>query len=103
MHPSIAKHRDEIITLCKKYGVLKLEIFGSAARELDFDENNSDVDFIARFASVHSAGAFTDFFSFSNSLEQVIGRHVDLIEDMPIRNTRLRHSIDESRELVYAA
>jgi uncharacterized protein len=103
MHTSIAKHTDEIIALCKRYGVLRLEVFGSAARGVDFDEERSDVDVIARFDYVQRQQSLDEFFNFSNDLEKIVGRKVDLSEDVPIKNPYLKRSIDASRELIYAA
>jgi uncharacterized protein len=103
MHPSIAKHKDEIIALCKKHGILKLEIFGSAARGVDFDEERSDVDLIARFDYGKHRQSLATFFNFSDDLEKIVGRKVDLSEDVPIKNPYLKRSIDASRELIYAA
>jgi predicted nucleotidyltransferase len=30
IHPAVADHLDEIIEICKEYGVARLELFGSA-------------------------------------------------------------------------
>ena len=103
MHNSVAKHTNEIIALCKKYGVLRLEVFGSAARGVDFDEERSDVDLIARFDKTHIKFTLSDFFEFAEELEKIMDRKVDLSEDVPIKNPYLRQSINSSRELVYAA
>lgn len=103
MHQSVLKHRNEIAALCQQHGVSRLEVFGSAARGLDFDESASDVDLIASFDAGHKRGTLADFLAFSLALESLLGRKVDLIEDVPVRNTRLKRSIDASRELVYAA
>ena len=37
MHALIGQHRVEIAALCRRYGVLRLDVFGSAARGPDFD------------------------------------------------------------------
>ena len=37
-------HRQELVDLCRKYRVRRLDVFGSAARG-DFNEHSSDVDF----------------------------------------------------------
>ena len=103
MHPSVAKHTNEIIALCKKYGVLRLEVFGSAARGVDFDETQSDVDLIARFDKVHAKFTLSEYFDFVDELETVLNRKVDLSEDVYIKNPYLRQSIDSCRELLYAA
>jgi uncharacterized protein len=103
MHNSVAKHTNEIIALCKKYGVLRLEVFGSAARGVDFDEERSDVDLIAQFDKKHKKFTLSDFFGFAEELEKIIDRKVDLSEDVAIKNPYLRQAINSSRELVYAA
>ena len=38
-------HRPELVDLCRKYRVRRLDVFGSAARG-DFNEHSSDVDFL---------------------------------------------------------
>ena len=32
MHPAIAQHRSGIAAICQRYGIQRLEVFGSAAR-----------------------------------------------------------------------
>ncbi len=103
MHPSISKHTEEIVTLCKRYGVLRLEVFGSAARGVDFNEAKSDVDLIARFDKKSVKFTLPDYFDFAHELERILSRKVDLSEDVPIKNVYLKRSIDASRELIYAA
>ncbi len=44
MIEAVAQHRHEIAAICRKYGVRKLELFGSAANGT-FDPAISDVDF----------------------------------------------------------
>ena len=46
MLPLIEAHRSQIAALCRDYGVRGLDVFGSAARETDFDPNRSDVDLL---------------------------------------------------------
>ena len=44
MHTEIEKHRETLTALCRRYGVVRLEVFGSAARGADFDPAKSDAD-----------------------------------------------------------
>jgi predicted nucleotidyltransferase len=37
------------VDLCRRYGVRRLDVFGSAARGADFDVATSDVDFLVQF------------------------------------------------------
>lgn len=48
MSPSIEEHRPELAYLCRRYRVLSLSLFGSAARD-DFDPERSDYDFLVDF------------------------------------------------------
>jgi hypothetical protein len=45
MHPSIAQHSVGISAICQRYGIQRLEVFGSAARGNDFNPSSSDADF----------------------------------------------------------
>jgi predicted nucleotidyltransferase len=37
MHPAIAQHRTGINTICQRYHISRLEVFGSVARADDFN------------------------------------------------------------------
>lgn len=102
MHPSIAAHRDEIETLCRRFHVARLEIFGSAVRD-DFDPERSDVDFLVEFAPGASDSLFDSYMDLREELAKVLGRSVDLVMPGAIRNPYLRASIDSDRTLLYAA
>jgi uncharacterized protein len=49
MRAEIADKHDALIALCKRYDVARLEVFGSAARGVDFDPALSDADFLVEF------------------------------------------------------
>lgn len=103
MHPQIERHRSEIATLCRRYRVRRLDVFGSAARGDDFDPVHSDVDFLVEFESDTGAPALEEFFGFRDALSQVLKLPVDLVEAGAIRNPYVLASINRSRENVYAA
>lgn len=46
MHSLIESQREEIRSICRCFGIRKLEIFGSAVRVNDFDPARSDIDFL---------------------------------------------------------
>ena len=46
MHAEILRHRDTLVALCRRHGVARLDVFGSAARGVDFDPARSDVDLL---------------------------------------------------------
>lgn len=99
MISAIEAHQDEIGELCRRYGVERLEVFGSAATGA-FDEETSDVDFVVSFAD-KSPGYADRFLDFAEALEHLFGRDVDLVTEQSISNPYFRKSVEESRELVY--
>ncbi len=103
MHIQIEKHRETLRALCQRYGVVRLEVFGSAARGADFDPAKSDADFLVEFDSDSDLSALDQFLGFSESLERILGRPVDLVEASALRNPYVRATINRSKELVYAA
>lgn len=97
------RHADEIAELCRRYGVVRLEVFGSAARGEDFDAARSDVDFLVAFAGEAAVSPLEQVFGLARELEAVLGRPVDLVEAGAVRNPYLRARIERSRRVVYAA
>ncbi|MDE0205150.1 MAG: DNA polymerase III subunit beta [Candidatus Tectomicrobia bacterium] len=75
MHAAIADKKAQLAKICRRYGVIRLEVFGSAARGADFDPATSDA----------------------------LGRPVELVENHEFRNPYLAASINASREVVYAS
>ena len=103
MHTAIADKREELAELCRRYDVVRLEIFGSAARGTDFDPQTSDADFLVEFNPDSGLASFDQFFDLAEALRDTLGRPVDLVESGAIDNPYLRATIDRSRELVYAS
>lgn len=103
MIDEVARHREELYALCRRSHVRRLELFGSAARG-DFDARRSDIDFVVEFdRRYEDAFSLKAYFDFKNQLEALLGRSVDLIEPDGLQNPYLKASIDQSRELVFAA
>jgi len=61
MHPAIAQHQADIAAICQRYGICRLDVFGSGARAVDFDEHRSDADFLVEFAPDVQPGLDTFF------------------------------------------
>lgn len=104
MHSLVHRHRDEIAAICRRHGVRRLEVFGSAARGDDFDPRHSDVDFLLEIDPQRGAPfSMTDYLDLRDDLSRVLGRPVDLVFPDSVRNPFVRADIDKSRELVHAA
>ena len=95
-------HREELIALCRRYRVRRLDVFGSATAD-DFDEESSDVDLLIEFDEMSPADRADAYLGFLTAVEALLKRRIDLVEMGAVRNPYLRRGIEESRELVYAA
>jgi uncharacterized protein len=103
MHAEIADKRDALITLCERYDVARLEVFGSAARGTDFDPAVSDADFLVEFKPRSALPPLEQFFGLADALKDLLGRPVDLLEPSAVRNPFVRASINRSREVLYGS
>ena len=104
MQADIAEKRDALAALCRRYGVSRLEVFGSAARGLDFDPKRSDFDFLVEFEQRSDLPPLQQFFGLAEALEQLLGRPVDLVERKAVeasRNYIRRRAILRQAETVY--
>lgn len=97
----LERHRDEIQTLCRTHHVKALYVFGSALTE-GFNAD-SDIDLVVEFDGVTLEEYADNYFDLQFALEDLLKRSVDLLEAQALRNPFLRQSIEEQRELLYAA
>lgn len=94
---------DDIETICREFGVIRLEIFGSAARG-DFDTETSDIDLIVEYPPDYDFGPWlARFQELKERFEELFGRPVDLIMARAMRRPHFIASVNESRRLLYAA
>ncbi|MCO6437113.1 MAG: nucleotidyltransferase domain-containing protein [Phycisphaerae bacterium] len=74
----------EIASFCRRWGIVRLEVFGSALRD-DFGPE-SDVDFLVTFEDSARFSLF-DLADAQQELEGIVGRSVDLVERRPIEQS----------------
>ena len=103
MHALIEQHRTAIADICRRFGVRRLEVFGSAARASDFRPDKSDADFLVEFAPGNGLPFLQRYFGLQDALSHLLGRPVDLVEPGAVRNPYIRAGIDRAREIVYGA
>ncbi len=87
-------------SLCDRFGVIKLELFGSAATG-DFDEAKSDLDFLVEFQRLESTNSFHQYFDFSHALEDLFGKKVDLVHAKSMSNPYFIQSVNQTRIPIY--
>ena len=98
----IEEKKDSINGLCRRFDVLKLDIFGSATVDT-FDDSRSDLDFAVLFAACSPQEHYENYFGLLEGLEQLLQRPVDLVEYQALRNPYFIRSLEASRKAVYAA
>lgn len=74
MSPNVAIDRAELAAFCRRHGIRRLAVFGSALRD-DFGPD-SDIDVLVEFESGRTPGLA--FFAIQDELSQKFGRVVDL-------------------------
>lgn len=95
--------RSEIVALCRKYGVSRLRVFGSAVRN-DWDTNSSDYDFVADFGTPPSGiNLFTQQFGLIADLQDLLGRPVDVVELKATSKTGFVSAVESEAVELYAA
>ena len=95
--------RDAIETFCRKWQIVRLELFGSALRE-DF-RTDSDLDFLVTFAEDAPWSLF-DHLRMEEELRALLGREVDLVSRRAIERSQnwiRRQEILGTAEMFYAA
>lgn len=90
MHAEILRHRETLAALCRRHGVARLDVFGSAARGVDFDPARSDVDLLVEFAPSipRRLAALLDF---EAEAGKALARQVEVVD---------RRAIEESENYI---
>lgn len=98
----IEQRRTEVAALCSRFGVQRLEVFGSAASGA-FDPAHSDIDFLVEFSQDDAGSLFHRYFGLQEALEQLFGRKIDLVTASALKNPYFIAAVNQSRQLVYAS
>jgi predicted nucleotidyltransferase len=102
MRPQFAEYADALADLCRRHGVVRLELFGSAATGT-YDAAHSDLDLLVEFQSLPE-GTYADaYFGLREGLESMFRRPVDLVVSSAIKNRYFRESVDRTKTLLYVA
>ena len=97
----IYKHHKELVDLCRRHYVKRLDVFGSAVTD-DFSPS-SDIDFLVEFDSAVNPRRFDNFFELHRALEQLFGCSIDLVEPGGLNNPYFIRQIDKTRRNIYAS
>lgn len=92
----------EVAQICKRRGVRRLALFGSAATGT-FDSASSDLDFLVEFTPLSPAQHADSYFGLQEDLERLFSLPVELVEPGPIRNPYFKRAIERTQVVLYAA
>ncbi len=98
--PGLEYDEAALVQICQRWHIRELKLFGSQAR--GDARPDSDVDLMVSFDEGMAPGLFR-FTGLIEELEQLYGKHVDLLTDQPIRNPYRRASIERDLISIYAA
>lgn len=98
----IEKNLDQIAEICRRHGVKRLELFGSAARD-DFYPQKSDIDFLVEFKSYDDPAIADHWFGLQEDLTSFLGHAVDLCSLRTAKDPLFLSVANRSRVGLYAA
>ncbi len=103
MIAAVEGKRAEVTALCRRHGVERLDLFGSAAGE-GFDPEGSDLDFVVSFERRDPPELFDRYFGLKEDLEGLFGRGVDLVTEGALKkDPDFAEGISGARVPLYAA
>lgn len=102
MLSDLTVHREAIARLCRRYGVARLAVFGSAATG-DFDPGRSDIDLLVVFDPASGINRFDAHFGLKEDLEALLGHPVDLVPPAALANPYFARSVEQTRHELFAA
>lgn len=108
MHPVAERElesvREAVAGLCRRFGVSRLSLFGSAAGD-NFDPARSDFDFLVEYGAPPEEGWLFQYTMFPEALAELLGRRVDVVEanSLARKNKWFRAEVEESLRTFYAA
>jgi predicted nucleotidyltransferase len=89
----------DISNLCNRHKVKTLYAFGSVLT--DKFNKDSDVDLIVDFREIPVEDYADNYFDLKFSLQDILKRPIDLLEEQAIKNPYFRQSIEQKKQLVY--
>ncbi len=95
----LQNYNSEISKLCERHKVKTLYAFGSVLTG-KFN-GQSDIDLIVDFYPLDVLDYADNYFDLKFSLEDILKRPIDLLEDKAIKNPYFRQTITQQRQLVY--
>ena len=95
----IEQNKSIINQLCTQHKVKTLYAFGSVLTN-QFNDN-SDVDLLVKFNDFDINNYFINYINLKESLENILHKKVDLVEEQTLKNPILIRFINNNKQLIY--
>ncbi|MBM3813819.1 MAG: hypothetical protein FJW20_19500 [Acidimicrobiia bacterium] len=102
MNELLERKRQAIEEACSRFGVAKLEVFGSALRD-DFKQADSDLDMLVEFKPMAPYARVESYFGLREELRALLEREIDLVMAGAVKNSYISREIERTKQLMYAA
>jgi predicted nucleotidyltransferase len=96
---TLSAYKNEINALCANHKVKSLYAFGSVLTPNLY--TNSDIDLIVDFKVIDLKDYADNYFNLKFSLQDLLNRPVDLLEEQAIKNPYFKQVVNQTKELVY--
>ncbi|MDX1983630.1 MAG: nucleotidyltransferase domain-containing protein [Bryobacteraceae bacterium] len=96
------RKRLAIEDVCSRFGVARLDVFGSALRE-DFRPQTSDLDLLVEFKPMEPYARVEAYFRMRDELRALLERDIDLVMVDAVKNRYISREIERTKQLLYAA
>ena len=96
---TLSAYKNEINALCANHKVRSLYAFGSVLTP-NFN-TNSDIDLIVDFKEIDVKDYADNYFDFKFSLQDILNRPVDLLEEQAIKNPYFKEELNKKKVIVY--
>ena len=96
---TLSAFKNEINALCANHKVRSLYAFGSVLTS-NFN-TNSDIDLVIDFKDIDLNDYADNYFDFKFSLQDLLNRPVDLLEEQAIKNPYFKEALNKKKVIVY--
>ena len=98
MNPILKNQLDTIRSLCERYRVKTLYVFGSVLTP-NFAPH-SDIDLLVDFLDQDPLRYTSNYFQFKFELEKLFNRKIDLLEERALKNPYFIENINQKKQLL---
>ena len=96
----IQQNIEKIISLCRKYKVKNMYVFGSILTPRFTDE--SDIDLLVNFSNDLDYLSYADnILDLYADLKDIFGRNIDLVDESSVKNPYFKKELDQTKQLIY--